>query len=734
MLFLFGHKGGEAMATIRTVVQVQDNMSRAFQSMNSAMNIVINSFEQLQSTSSNAVNTASIQAARQELALAENTFNQIEQQIQQSNNQQQQLNNSINQGSSAASGFLSKLIAIVGTYLSLQAGKSIIELSDQMTNITARLNMVNDGLQTTAELQQMIFDSAQRSYGSYADTADLVGKLSMNAKDAFASNREAIAFAELLNKQFSIAGTSADGMKNATIQLTQALGGGILRGQELNSIFEHAPNIIHTIAEYLDVPIGKIREMAADGVLSADVVKKAMFAASDEINKKFGSMPLTFEQIWTSFKNEALWAFQPILQMINEIANNEKFQGSINSIVNSFYVLSNVALSSLSVLMTIGGFLYDNWSLIAPIIGVATTALGLYTAALIVHKGITMGVAAWNGILAIRTAGQAAATMLATGATYAQTIAQHGLNAALYACPLTWIILLIIAVIGVIYLAVAVINKFAGTSISATGIIAGAFSTLGAYIFNVIAFIWNIFASLVEFIVNLFIGNFEYNVKRAFVNVANVGLDMAISLTKGWDNFATSFVNAIIFAVNGAIKAWNAFVDILPDSVTGALGLGKGSEFSYRTSITSDLENIKVNLNKFLGETPANYWEAPKMNMKSLGGAWDTGYKWGDKLTGAFKMDELLGNAGAFDDLNKNMADTAKNTAKTAKSMEATEEDLKYLRDLAERDVINRFTTAEIKVDFSSTNTINSDLDLDGIIDQFTEKLEEAIDIAAEGA
>lgn len=733
------------MATIRTAIQIQDNMSSAFRSMNTAMNIVINSFEQLQRQSSNAVNTASIQTARQELARAETSFNRIEQEIRQASTAQGQLNNNIHNGTSAANGLLSKLGAIVATYLSFQAGGSVIALSDEMTNSTARIDMMNDGLQSTAELQEMIFQAAQRSYGAYNQTASLVGKIGMNAGGAFDSSAEVVMFAELLNKQFGIAGTNVEGIQSATLQLTQALGSGVLRGEELNAVFEAAPSIIRTIADYLEVDIGKIREMAKEGLLSAEIVKNAMLSASDEINSKFDSMPLTHSQIWTNFKNEALRSFQPVLQKINDIANNDKFQSAINNIANSLSILSDIALSTMSILMSVGGFLYDNWSLIEPVIWGLVTVFGIYTGALIAHKIALMGVAAWKSILALRTAGQAAATMMATGATFMQTAAQYGLNAALYACPITWIILAIIALVVIIYLAVAAVNKFAGTSISATGIIAGTFMVLGAVIYNIVAFWWNIFASFFEFFVNLS-NDKTYAVKRLFGNLVNNVLDMIISLTSGWDEFATSFVNAIITAVNGAIKAWNWFIDLLPKDIASAIGLGKGTEFEYRTSITSDLSHLKEGIEKWVGEPPDDYWEAPKMEPKSLRDAWDTGYNWGADLFNKDKekkeeeknpweeiMEQMQGAQGALDDLKNDGKSTAGNTAKMADSMEGSEEDLKYLRDLAERDVINRFTTAEVKVDMTNHNSVNSEIDLDGMIDRFGEKLEETLDSVAEG-
>ncbi|MEH7342760.1 tape measure protein [Bacillus sp. JJ1532] len=666
--------------------------------------------------SSNAVDTASIQAARQQLALAENSFNQIEQQIHQANNQQQQLNNSINQGSSAASGFLSKLVAIVGTYLSLQAGKSIIELSDQMTNITARLKMVNDGLQTTAELQQMIFDSAQRSYGSYADTADLVGKLSMNAKDAFGSNREAIAFAELLNKQYSIAGTNADGVKNATIQLTQALGSGVLRGQELNSIFQHAPNIIQNIADYLEIPIGKIRELSADGKLSADVIKQAMFAAADQINKDFASMPLTFEQIWTSFKNEALWAFQPVLQKLNEIANNEKFQSVINSTVNSLHILSNIALSTLSVLMSIGGFVYDTWSYAEPAIVAATIALVAYGIALLWINRQQIIAAALTATATIRKWAYVAATIVSTAATYGLTAAMAALSVAIAANPIAWLIGAIVVLILIVYGAVAAVNHFAGTSYSATGIIAGAFAVLGAFIWNtvvgvinaIIQILWTNFAEpwigIIEWVLNVFNGGFN-SFGDAVANLLGQIISWFLSLGKVVTNIIDS-----IFGTN-----WTAGLSSLQDSV---LAWGKNDS---AITLSRNAPAIKSRI--------------------EYSGAWDAGYNWGSNLFSGDKnnptstmKDALSGLEGIKSAVNETGKETAGNTKKMADSMEMAEEDLKYLRDLAERDVINRFTTAEVKVDMTNHNTVNSDLDLDGIIDKFGEKLEETLDVIAEGA
>jgi tape measure domain-containing protein len=703
------------MATIQTSIQIRDGLSSAFRSMNTAMQATINSFEHLQQVSGNAVNTSSIEIARRELARAESAINGVEQEIIQSNQAQQQLNNSIHNGTSAANGFLSKLGAIVATYLSLQAAKDVIALSDEMTNTTARLNMMNDGLQTSAKLQQMIYDSAQRSYGAYSQTADLVAKLGMNAKDAFSSNKETVAFAELLNKQFGIAGTNAAGVSAATLQLTQALGSGVLRGQELNSIFEQAPNIIQTIADYLDVPIGKIREMAADGEITADIVKRAMFAAADDINTKFANMPLTFEQIWTSFKNEALWAFQDVLSALNDIANNEKFLSFVNSTKKSLYTIAQVSLIIIQTLSAIGGFLYDNWSIIAPIIFSAAGAVWAFTNALILYKA----------------------------AAVAAAIKTWALNSAILASPLFWIPAIIIGIIALIYLLVGVINRFAGTSISATGIVAGAFTMLGAFIYNWIAFIWNNIAALVEFFANVW-QHPVYSVKRLLGNLANVAIDMATSMIGSFDSAATNLGNMFIDGANMAIKAINWVIGAL-NKIPG-VNIGEIGQIGHMGSVKGVYSGLKSKINNWVGDAPEGYWQAPTIDFKSPLDSFKGGYDWGAKLLNGFNlnsstansnMNDLLSSISGLQDAvdlgNEDGKDTSGNTKKLADSADMLEEDLKYLRDLAERDVINRFTTAEVKVDMINHNTVNSDLDLDGIIDQFGEKLEETLDVIAEG-
>lgn len=721
------------MATIRTAIQIEDRLSQPIRAMHNAISMMVNQMESMHVASGNMFDTSTIALMRRELANAATSMNQIEQEIRAAGVAQDQLNNRIRDGTGEMDGLLSKVGALIGAYLSIQGLGKVIEISDELTNTKARVQLlvedmpvipdqlakVDFGLGDMSDIdlaQQMIHDAAQRSYSSFKDTADMVSRIGTNARDSFSNLGEVVAFTELVQKQFGIAGANAVEASNATIQLSQALASGVLRGDELNSIFEQAPNLITTIADYMGEPLGAIRDLAADGMITADIVKNAMFAATDEINNKFDSMPVTWSQMWTYFQNEALRAFGPVLQKINEVANSERFKEFVASATQALYLIAGVIGYVFNAIASIGAFIYDNWQWIGPVI------LGVGSALL---------------ILASYLAIVKAAIVIKTAAIWAW-------NAALAANPIVWIVIAIIALVAIIYLAVAAINHFAGTSISATGIIAGAFMVLGSAIFNVIAYLWNMWASYIEFFVNITQGR-TYAVRRLFYNLATNVLDVIISMTSGWDGFATSFVNAIVKAVNKAIQAWNRFIDLLPDNIASSIGLKVGTEFGESKSITSDLKNLKGALGDWVGEPPDDYWEAPKMEMKSLGDAWDTGYDWGANLLNSKEgtggntdalmksINDAMGLGEKLDKGNEAGKKTADNTKKAADGIKMMNEDLKYLRDIAEREAINRYTTAEIKVDMKNENHINSELDIDGIIDRFGERVEEVSEMLAEG-
>ena len=307
------------------------------------------------------------------------TLKQIAVNTSKVNDEQEKHDKKVRQTDNSANKLLSTVKRIVAAAAGFTIGKELLNLSDEMTQTTARLNLMNDGLQTTDQLNQMIYESAQRARTSYLATADVVAKLGQRAGDAFGSSAEVVQFAENLNKQFVIAGASQQEIASASLQLTQALGSGVLRGEELNAVFEAAPNVIQTIADYLDVPIGKIREMAADGEITAGIVKNAMLSATDSINEQFEQMPMTWGQAWTVMKNAATDSMSDVMEELNEVLNSDSGQAIMEGLIAGFEVLSDVAAGAIDLLASGADFVVNNWDYIYPIligVGIALLAVG----------------------------------------------------------------------------------------------------------------------------------------------------------------------------------------------------------------------------------------------------------------------------------------------------------------------------------------------------------------------
>lgn len=356
-----------------------------------------------------------------------------------------------------------------------------------MAQTSARLNMVNSQFGTTLDLNQMIYESAQRSRGAYADTADLVGKLGTLAADSFSTPEELIGFAEQINKQYVLSGTSAQGAQAATLQLTQALSSGTLRGEELNSVLEQAPTIVQSIGDYLGKTTGEIRELASEGLITSDIVKAAILSAAEETNAAFEEMPMTWSQVWTMMQNTAIMALQPVLSGVNWLANNIDIIGP-------------------PVVAVAGAF------------AIAGGAIALYTA----QQKLS---STWTAIMAART-------MLLNGSTIAQTAAQYGLNAAMLASPVLWAVGGVMLLIGALYGGVAAYNELTDSSVSATGIITGAMGGLFAFVGNGFILLWNIIGEAATFLENVFIHPVEV-VKFLFLGMAESVLSYISQMMQG---------------------------------------------------------------------------------------------------------------------------------------------------------------------------------------------------------
>lgn len=687
----------------------------------------LNQALQAQEALNQAVDNMDVSAANAAYNQLSSTVASTERYIRDNADAQGNLNQQIQAGVNTSNELVDTVKRLALAYLSMQSVQKVLDVSDELTMTTARLDQMNqafneiNGTATeTDTIVKQIYASAQNARGSFGDMAAVVAKFGNNARDAFASQDEVIAFANLIQKQMTIAGASTQEASNAMLQLSQALGSGVLRGDELNSIFEQAPNLIQSIADYLDVPIGKIREIAQDGQLTADTVKAAIFSSADDINAKFEAMPMTWGQVWTSFQNSALMAFQPVLDKVNELANNDQFQGFVENAIGLLAQLAVYVLDFFNTLASIGAFISDNWSIIAPIVyGVI--------AALIAYAAISGIVAAVNGVMALSASVHAAAEAMQAGATFTATAAQYGLNAALMACPLTWIILLIIAVIAAIFAVCNAIAKMTGVANSGFGVITGGinvviqfFKNLGLSVANIALGIGNAIAALASNMMTAF-HNAICNVQSWFYNLLSTALTVIEGICA-----ALNKLPFVEFDYSGISSA--------ADDYASKAAEAAGNKEDYKSIGDAFNEGMST------FDTFQDGWAA---NAFNAGASWGDGVA--DKVSGMFSMDNIDLTGGVdtsmlSNDFANNAAQTAANTADTADSagriadsVDISKENLKYLRDIAETEAINRFTTAEIEVTMNNNNTVSSDMDIDGMVDHLSAGVLEAMEQAAEG-
>lgn len=696
-----------------------DNANAELEQLRMQLNQAI----QEQNSLNQAMQNMDVSAANDAYLRLSQTVGNTERYIRDNVDEQGRFNQEISAGTQQANELTNTIKRAVAAYVSIQTVGKALNISDELVQTTSRLNMMNDGVQTTAELVNMVYAAAQDARGSFSQMADVVARFGNNAKDAFSSSEEVVAFADLIQKQMTIAGASTQEAANAELQLSQALGSGVLRGDELNSIFEQAPNLIQNIADYLDVPIGKIREMAADGELSADVVKAAIFSAADDINSKFNEMPMTWGQMWQSMQNTALIAFQPVLQRLNDLANSEAFQTFIQGAIEAMATLANILLNVFDLAVSIGTFIGDNWSIIAPIVYGIVAALTAYIA-------ISAIVAAINGVMAIAEGVKAAAQMMATGATFAETAAQQGLNAALMACPLTWIIMLILALIVVIFAVCNAIAKMTGIANSGFGVITGGvnvviqfFKNLGLTVANIALGIGNAIAALASNMMTAF-HNAICSVQSWFYNLLSTALSVIEGICSALNKLP--FVEFDYSGISSAADDYAAKASEAAgnkedyQSISDAFNEGFTTFDAFQDGWASDAFNAGAAWGDGIADKVSNFSLSDVFGQTDIPNV-------GDYTSG---FNDAIANSGVGDSIG-NIDD---NTGKIKDSLEVSEEDLKYLRDIAEQEAINRFTTAEINVDMSGMqNTVNSGDDIDGFMTKLTDSVNEAVDNMTEG-
>ena len=592
------------------------------------------------------------------------------------------------------------------------AVNSITDTATEWASVQARLKLVAGSQENAIYLNKQIFESAQRARGGYMEMADAIIQVSQSAHDAFPDPRQAVEFMEGIQKVFAIGGASKEAQKNAMLQLTQGLASGQLQGDEFRSIAENAPMIENIIAKSMGVSRGELKKLASEGKITADVIKNAIMNNMPEIEKQFESLPKTWGDHMQSIKNKAIKAFEPVFQRISDLANSEGIRelvdnvtGAIQMVAPVFYwlvgVVGEAINTSIWAFNTLSNFIRQHSSV-------------MYLA-MIVLGGVLSYYAIQAGIAAVRTviaagamAVKAAADWVETAAILAMIVAQEGLNAALYACPLTWIIGLIVAVIAVFFLAVEVINYFCDTNISVLGIVVGAFYAFGSVIYNVFALGWNIIAAFVNFLANVF--------KDPLAAVGNLFVDI-------W-NGIWSFIKARINDIIGAI---NKIPGVKIEEVGDSTGMLKRFEVAGgETTVMNKMEYSSITQAAMNGyDVGANLsLENLMPNMKGV----QTPKEFDpSKLTPGSDHD-------AANKTKKNTGKTAKNIGKIAKSIDMTNDEIKALRESAIDKSLKKWQDANvIHIQMNNDVEINNGTDLDGFTSQIAKGLKDAFTIQREG-
>lgn len=703
-----------------------DNANAELEQLRMQLNQAI----QEQNSLNQAMQNMDVSAANDAYLRLSQTVGNTERYIRDNVDEQGRFNQEISAGTQQANELTNTIKRAVAAYVSIQSVGKALNISDELATTTARLDLMNDNLQSTQELTNMVYAAAQDARGSFGDMASNVAKLGTLAGDAFSSSAEIVAFANQLNKQMKLSGASTEEASSAMLQLTQSLAKGTLNGDELTSVMENGSMVIQTIADYMGVTQGEIKDLAADGQVTSDIIIAAMLGAADETNAAFATLPLTWSDIWQNIKNAALVAFQPVLQRINDFANSTVVQNFANGVIEAMAVISNVVLNIFDLIGTVGGFIADNWSIISPIIYGVIGALAVYAAYLGIVKAIELASAAASMIHSLAMSAKIAVMAAVTGQTMAATAAQMGYNGALYACPVVWIIVLIIALIAVIMAVCNAIAKMTGIANSGFGVITGGvnvviqfFKNLGLTVANIALGIGNAIAALASNMMTAF-HNAICNVQSWFYNLLSTALSVIEGICAALNKLP--FVEFDYSGISSAADDYAAKASEAAgnkedyQSISDAFNEGFTTFDAFQDGWASDAFNAGAAWGDGIADKVSNFSLSDVFGQTDIPNV-------GDYTSG---FNDAIANSGVGDSIG-NIDD---NTGKIKDSLEVSEDELKYLRDIAEQEAINRFTTAEINVDMSGMqNTVNSGDDIDGFMTKLTDSVNEAVDNMTEG-
>lgn len=704
------------MASIKSQMTLNDGMSAVLKKINNALNTTLSSFEQVQRASGNAIDVAKIEQARMELVEANREIDSMAEAFRKASEQQDNLNQGLQNGTGFAGNLLGKITAMAGAYIGIGKVKSFVQTA--MADATEGINV---SAQLTKSLSNMGLGG--EAYKAISDAANQYRYYGQTAFQAAGAE-----FATYLGNDKAII-SMMDTLSNYAVGMS---GGGEL---DTSQIVDYATQLGKVLVGSYDGITKKgfeLTEVQKKIIETGTDMEKAAVIA-DVINESWGGLYETMANtpagkiqqlnvtLGEMVENVGYGLYPAMVRIADTVQQNlPQIEGAMLGIAAAIGFVLNILTHVIQGTISFGTAVADNWGIIGPIIGGVAAALLIYNGYLLANNVLKAINNFQLGLQAVQAYKAAAASTVLSAAERAEamsaaaaTAAQHGLNAAMLASPVTWIIIAIIALIAIFYAAVAAVNKFAGTSYSATGLIAGAFMWLMALIGNIvigtlnaiIQYVWTLFVEpflgIIEWILNACNGGFN-SFGDAVANLIGQIISWFLSLGK----VVTKIIDAI-FGTN-----WTAGLSSLQDSV---LAWGKNE-----TAITLDRN-------------------APTIDHRfDMTDAFDMGNDFGkgieDKIGGLFNYD--LGNAEDFaiDNIGDNVSDIADSSAATAGALSVSNEQLEYLRDIAEREAINRFTTAEVKIDMTGmTNRIDGSNDLDGIITQLTDGFTDALLTAAEG-
>lgn len=785
------------MASIQTGIELHDGFTNVLNSIIGSVSLAVSAMEDMRWALDAGIDTSALESARMEIDGATMAANELEERVRTSAHLiadeasgQRRFNREIDRGVGSAGRLRSAIAGTVGAFAWIAGIRKAVGWIEECTEAF--------DTQRNAELQLMNVlantDGRTAEIDVTADTSGAVGEINSIQDQASGVAVDVSADTGALRQAFSAITEKASEIQSRGIYGDEAMIAGAAEFSTYFSDTEAIEMMMDTLADYamgmsgggaLDTKamvdyatgLGKIMSgsyeamtkkgfefteaqkaviegtasqeqiisaigeeyLDASADIQAAAAINAVIAESwDGLYESMSNTPegkiIQMTNAWGDMKEVVGSKLYPyVVRFVDVITENwPTIQRVVDEITGGLQFMMGVLSWLLEGAFNFAQVVIDNWSWISPIIYGIIAALAVYGTYLAITKGIEIASAVGSGVLAIGKGLLAAATMVATGATWAETTAQMGLNGAMYACPIVWIVILIIALVAAFYAAIAAINKFAGTSISATGVICGVFASWVAFVVNRFIMIYNYVMSLVEWFANVW-NDPVYSTKRLFVNLAEMILDFCIAATEGFDDVATNLANAFISGANLAIEGINWIIDAL--NMIPGVDIGKIDELDKVASITSSLRGMRDSLESWLGEESDDYVRFDRMDYVTIGDAWNAGYSFGEGV------EEKIANfdpASLFEDymreLGEGMDSVPDDTSAIRDALDITQEDLKYLRDIAEQEAVNRFTTAEIHVDMSGMqNSISSGDDIDGFVAKLTDSVNEAVDSMAEG-